>query len=100
MCRPELTADQKAESERIYVALQQAAASDLRTLAEVLAATPDEKLFGKNEFDVRDLVHKIGATALKTALEGRKKGGTKEAAVLARSAREQKSFSVGRGNPS
>ena len=40
-------------------------------------STPDRQLLGQTEFEVRDLVHKIGAKAFETALDERKKGGTK-----------------------
>ena len=51
--------------------------SDLRGLAELLASKPDRQLLGQTEFEVRDRVHKIGAKAIETALDERKKGGTK-----------------------
>jgi hypothetical protein len=73
---PELSPDQKAESERIFAALQQAATNDLRALADLLATKDDSNTFGKTEYDVRDIVLRIGATAIETALAGRKKGGT------------------------
>ena len=77
MSRLPLTPDQAALSERIYQSLRQAADSDLRTLADLLASKPDHHLLGPTEFEVRDRVHKIGAKAFETALEERKKGATK-----------------------
>lgn len=77
MSRLPLTSEQAALSDRIYQTLRQAADSDLRTLADLLASKPDHQLLGPTEFEVRDHVHKIGAKALETALEQRKKGGTK-----------------------
>lgn len=74
--QPTLTPEQKAESDRIFAALQQAAVDDLRALADLLAAKDDSNTFGATEFTVRDIVHRIGAKALERALEGRKKGGT------------------------
>ena len=73
---PELTPEQKAESERIFTALQQAAVEDLQALADLLATKDDSNTFGPTEYAVRDIVHRIGATAIETALAGRKKGGT------------------------
>jgi hypothetical protein len=73
---PELTPDQQAESDRIFAALQQAAADDLRALADVLATKDDSNTFGATEFTVRDIVLRVAARAVETALEGRKKGGT------------------------
>jgi hypothetical protein len=72
-----LTPDQAALSDRIYQSLRQAADSDLRTMADLLASKPDHQLLGPTEFEVRDQVHKIAAKAFETALEERKKGGTK-----------------------
>lgn len=74
--RPELSADQQAEAERLKAAILDAAADDIRTLAETLAQTTDATIFGANEFVVRDIVHRIGAKAVETALRERKKGGT------------------------
>ena len=72
-----LTPEQAEEAERIYQSLRQAVDSDLRSLAESLASKPDRQLLGQNEFAVRDRVHQIGAKAIQTALNERKKGGTK-----------------------
>lgn len=71
-----LTPEQKAESDRIFTALQQAAADDLRALADLLATKDDSNTFGVTEYTVRDIAPRIGAKALESALEGRKKGGT------------------------
>ena len=70
--RPELTAVQQAEAERLLVGLRQAADADLRALAERLAATTDETVFGATEFAVRDVVLRVGAAALETVLAERK----------------------------
>jgi hypothetical protein len=72
-----LTPEQAALSDRIYQSLRQAAESDLRALADLLASKPDHQLLGQTEFEVRDQAHKIGAKAFEAALEERKRGGTK-----------------------
>jgi hypothetical protein len=72
-----LTPEQAALAERIFQGLRQAAESDLRGIAALLASKPDRELLGRTEFEVRDAAHKIGAKALETALDERKKGGTK-----------------------
>jgi hypothetical protein len=71
-----LPAEQEAEAQRIYQALKQTCEQDLMALARLLASKPDRELLGQTEFEVRDRVHQIGAKALATALEERKKGGT------------------------
>ena len=73
-----LDPQQQEEAERIYQALMQAADADLRQLAALLASKPDRELLGRTEFEVRDLVHALGAKAVQTALDERKKGGTKD----------------------
>jgi hypothetical protein len=70
------TPEQAEQAERIFQSLRQAVDSDLRSLAELLASKPDRQLLGQTEFEVRDRVHKIGARAIETALNQRKKGGT------------------------
>ena len=77
MSQTHLTTDQAELAERIYQTLRQGIDSELRGLAELLASKPDRQLLGQTEFEVRERVHTIGAKALETALEERKKGGTK-----------------------
>jgi hypothetical protein len=71
-----LTPAQRDEADRIQAALVAATAADLRELAETLARTTDATILGANEFTVRDIVHRVGAKAIETALRERKKGGT------------------------
>lgn len=73
-----LPAEQADLAERIFQSLRQAADTDLRNLAGLLASKPDRELLGQTEFDVRDIVHKVGAKAFEAALNERKKGGTKD----------------------
>ena len=72
-----LTPEQAETADRIFQSLRQAVESDLRSLAELLASKPDRQILGPTEFEVRDRAHKIGAKAIETALDERKKGGTK-----------------------
>jgi hypothetical protein len=77
MSRPELTPEQQNEAQRIERILMESVREDIRAIAELMASKPDRQLLGKTEFEVRDLVHTIGAKAIETALEQRKKGATK-----------------------
>ncbi len=74
---PDLTPEQAETAERIYQALRPACDAELRQIAQLLASKPDHQILGKTEFEVRDRVHTIGAKAIETALNGRKKGATK-----------------------
>lgn len=90
----DLTADQEAEARRIFEALQRTTDDDLMALARLLASKSDAELFGRTEFEVRDVVHRVGARALEAALQGRKKGATSGPAPAARAARARRSSSA------
>lgn len=74
---PQLSAEQEAEAQRLFHILKRTTEDDLLALARLLASKKDRELLGQTEFDVRDRVHQIGAKALETALQERKKGATK-----------------------
>jgi hypothetical protein len=71
-----LPEEQARRAEQLFESLKAASEHDLRAIAELLATRPDEQLFGATEFQLRDLVHRLGAKALQTAAQQRKKGGT------------------------
>ena len=78
MSRFPLTPEQQDEAQRIERILMESVRNEIRSIAELLASKPDRQLLGQTEFEVRDLVHKVGAKAIETALDERKKGGTKD----------------------
>ena len=77
MLRPTLTSEQQVEAQRIAEILMETARREVHDIAQLLASKPDHQILGKTEFEVRDRVHKIGAKAIETALNERKKGATK-----------------------
>jgi len=97
---PPLTPEQKTEADRIFAALQQAAVTDLRELANLLATKDDSNTFGATEYTVRDIVLRIGAKALESALAGRKKGGTTVPPAPVPSAANPPSSTAGEPSPS
>lgn len=99
-CRPELTPEQQVEAQRIQTALLETAADDIRELAELLATKDDSNTFGATEFTVRDIVHRIGAKAVQTALEGRKKGATTGPVAPAHAAKKRPHSNAGDPSPS
>ena len=76
MSTPDPTSEQADLGGRIYQGLRQACDADLREMAKLLASKPYKQLLGRTEFEVRDLAHDLGAKALQTALDERKKGAT------------------------
>jgi hypothetical protein len=71
-----LPEEQAERAEQLFESLKASADHDLRAIAELLASKPDSQLFGSTEFQLRDLVHRLGAQALQTAAQQRKKGAT------------------------
>jgi hypothetical protein len=96
----DLTPDQEAEARRIYDALRHSADAELLALARLLASKADGEIFGATEFRVRDVVHRIGARAIETALAERKKGGTTAPAAPAPAATRRRSSGGGRARRS
>jgi hypothetical protein len=70
-----LNAEQAAEAERIYQRLEAAFDEERRRIACLLASKGNSELFGRTEFEVRDRVHRLGATALEAAADERQKKG-------------------------
>lgn len=97
---PTLTPEQKTESDRIFAALQQTAVDDLRALADLLATKDDSDTFGATEFTVRNIVLRVGAKAIQTALEGRKKGGIAAPPTPVPAATSPPASSAGEPSPS
>ena len=70
----QLSAEQEEHAEQIYQSLREKADQELRRMARLMASKEDGELFGETEFQLRDIVHRIGAAALDTTAELRKKG--------------------------
>jgi hypothetical protein len=73
----DLTAEQEAEAQRLAEAILVKTKDELLQITRLLVSQRDEQLFGDTEFQVRDLVHQIGARAIEAAVNARKKGGTR-----------------------
>ena len=71
----ELSPQQQECADRILQHLRTHADRHLQELAVLLASKPDSELFGKTEFEARDIVHRIGAAAMQAAVEERQKKG-------------------------
>ena len=71
-----LTREQEAEAERILDVVAGAARAEIHQMARLLASKSNQELFGATEFQIREIVHGIGARAIEAALEERKKRGT------------------------
>jgi hypothetical protein len=73
----QLSPEQEVEAQRLADAIAVKTKEDLLRITRLLVSKKDSELFGDTEFEVRDLVHEIGAHAIETAVNERKKRGTK-----------------------
>ena len=64
--------EKQAEIEDLERAIREAVDDEIGELAANLATTDDAHLFGKNEFKVRALAHKIAAKAIEQHLARKK----------------------------
>jgi hypothetical protein len=87
MAKTNLTAEQQLEADHYAALLVQIAQRQAHRFGELIASRPDHQLLGKTEFDLRDLVHLMGAEFLAAALEERKKGDTEDRASSAPTAK-------------
>jgi len=72
MSRHELSAEQEQEAKLLETKLRLAVDQEISELAHLLVSKPEEELFGQTEFQVRDLVLRIGAQAFQELLRGKK----------------------------
>lgn len=79
MAAVSLTAQQEKEAKVLEDRIRTVIDQEVTALARLLASREDQALFGKTEFDVRDLVLKIGAKAYEERLR-EKKTATKDRA--------------------
>lgn len=70
--RPEL----EAKAQELLVRLRSEADSDLLALARLLVSKEEHELFGETEFQVRDIVHRLGAKAYESHLALKKTATT------------------------
>jgi hypothetical protein len=82
-----LTPEQEAQAQRIAAIIGRKAQEEALTMARILASKPDDQLLGAAEFRIRERCHQLGAETIETALNERKKGGTKGRAYAARTAK-------------
>lgn len=86
MSKTPLIPEQQVEADRYTELFLQIVQRHAHRFGELMASRPDHQLLGKTEFDLRDLVHLVGAEFHAAVLEERKKGGTEDRASSAPSA--------------
>jgi hypothetical protein len=74
MKRSEFTAQQETEAQALSAKILEGMQDEVLDMARDMVATPDHELLGPGEFAVRDHVHRMGAKAIETTVNDRKKG--------------------------
>ena len=71
-----LTPEEEAAAERIYESVKAKAEAQIKQMARHMAAKKPHELFGRAEFELRDMVHQLGANVLEAAVneQAQKKG--------------------------
>jgi hypothetical protein len=80
MSTPDLTPEQEAHAQELAKTMLKALEGDVLRMTRLLASKPDHQVLGQTEFQIRDLVHQIGAKAIQAELEARQKKVTKDRA--------------------
>jgi hypothetical protein len=72
-----LTSEQEAQAQRLAEIIGKRVQQEALNMARIMASKPDSELLGAAEFQLRERSHQLAAHAIETALNERKKGGTK-----------------------
>jgi hypothetical protein len=72
MVRHPLTEEQEQEAKLLEAKIRLAVDQEIADLARLLVSKSESELFGQNEFQVRDLVLRMGAHAFVQHLRGKK----------------------------
>jgi hypothetical protein len=67
-----LSEEQEREAELLEAKIRGAVDQEISNLARLLVSKGESELFGKTEFQVRDLVLRLGAQAFEEHLRGKK----------------------------
>lgn len=91
-----LSPEQEQQAQTLAARIHAAVDGDILELARLLVSKPEHEVFGQTEFQVRDLVHQLGATALQTHLAGKKTVTAAPASPAPTAARPRSSRITGR----
>ena len=72
MTRQQLNEEQEREAKLLEAKIRQAVDQDISDLARLLVSKSEAELFGQTEFQVRDVVLRLGAQAFTEHLRGKK----------------------------
>jgi hypothetical protein len=80
MSTPDLTREQEAQAQELARTVLKTLEADILKMTRLLASKSDHQVLGATEFQIRDLVHQIGARTIQAELDARQKKATKDRA--------------------
>jgi hypothetical protein len=80
MSTPDLTPEQEAHAQDLARTVLKTLEADILQMTRLLASKPDHQVLGQTEFQIRDLVHQIGARTIQAELDARQKKATRDRA--------------------
>ena len=80
MSTPGLTPEQEAHASELAKTVLKTLEADVLQMTRLLASKPDDQVLGRTEFQIRDIVHQIGAKTIQAELDARQKKVTKDRA--------------------
>jgi len=91
-----LSPEQEQQAQVLAARIHDAVDHDILELARLLLSKPEHEVFGQTEFEVRDIAHQIGVTALQTHLAEKKTATGARASSVPAAARPPSSKITGR----
>lgn len=88
--RSTVSVEKEAEAQSLALRIRELAEEEFVLMARLLVSKPEHEIFGDTEFELRDIVLKLGAKALEEHLR-QKKTATTDAASIARPANKRPS---------
>lgn len=76
-----LSTEKEAEARSLALRLRELADEELLEMARLLVGKPEHEIFGDTEFELRDIVLKIGAKALEEHLRQKKTASSDRASI-------------------
>jgi hypothetical protein len=80
LLRPDPRSREEAHAQELARTLHKALEADILQMTRLLASKSDDQVLGQTEFQIRDLVHTIGAKTIQAELDARQKKATKDRA--------------------
>lgn len=69
------TSQKQAEIAELRECIAAAVEKEIGVMAELMASKADNELFGETEFQLRDIVHRLGAKVIEITAQQREKKG-------------------------